>query len=216
MKKTKNFFITGTDTDIGKTYVSALLYKGLKNYGCDYYKPVQSGAKSILTSDVGFVSNFNKIIPQEKMCTYSFKEPVSPHLASEISGVNIDLKKILEYFSIEKENFTLVEGAGGLYTPLVRNKVYIFNLIKLLDLPVIVVCSTKIGTINHTMLTIEFLKNKNIKIHSIIFNNYTSQFYETDNIKVILEESKIKNFLIVKKDQKSIPLEEINKIFNIK
>lgn len=216
MKKINSFFITGTDTDIGKTYISALLYKGLKNYGCSYYKPVQSGAKDIITSDVGFVSKFNDISPHEKMYSYTFKEPVSPHLASEITGVNIELEIILNRFSQEKNNFTLVEGAGGLYTPLIRNKYYIFDLIKLLDLPVIIVCSTKVGTVNHTMLTIEFLKHKNIKIHSIIFNNYTGGHYEDDNIKVILEASEINNYLIVNKNQNFIPLEEINKLFSVK
>ena len=80
-----------------------------------------------------------------------------------------------------------------------------FDFIKDLNLPVILVCSTKVGAINHTMLTLSFLKEKQIPVQGIIFNNYTKEFYEDDNIKVVLETSQINNFLVIHNGDTIIP-----------
>lgn len=85
-----------------------------------------------------------------------------------------------------------------------RDKFYIFDLIKSASLPVILTAGTKVGAINHTMLTVKFLESLNIKIHGIIFNKYSGKNYEDDNIRVILKDSGIKNFLIVKEGQRNI------------
>jgi len=82
------------------------------------------------------------------------------------------------------------------------------------NLPVVLVCGTKVGSINHTMLTLNALKTMGIKLEGLVFNNYKGQFFEDDNIKVILELSKIKNYLIIKNGQKEISDEEIETFFN--
>ena len=97
---------------------------------------------------------------------------------------------------------------------MIRDKFYIYDLIKLFNLPVVLVCGTKVGAINHTMLTLNALNNMGIKLHGLIFNNYKGQFFEDDNIKVILELSKIKNYMIIKNGQKEISDKEIEKFFN--
>lgn len=84
-----------------------------------------------------------------------------------------------------------------------------FDFIKDLNLPVILVCSTKIGAINHTMLTLSFLKEKQIAIQGIIFNNYTNEFYEDDNIRVVLEASEISNYLIINTGDSIISKEKL-------
>ena len=76
-----------------------------------------------------------------------------------------------------------MEGAGGLYVPLIRGKFYIYDLIKLFNLPVVLVSGTRVGAINHTMLTLNALDSMGIKLYGLIFNNYKGQFFEDDNIK---------------------------------
>lgn len=102
---------------------------------------------------------------------------------------------------------------GGVYVPLVRNKYFIFNLIKDLNIPVILVCSTKVGAVNHALLTINFLKNTGIKIHGIVFNRVSENIknFEKDNMEVILKISEIKKYLIIKENQKNISEDEILK-----
>ena len=82
------------------------------------------------------------------------------------------------------------------------------------NLPVVLVCGTKVGSINHTMLTLNALNTMGIKLGGLVFNNYKGQFFEDDNIKVILELSKVKNYLIIKNGQKEISNEEIETFFS--
>ena len=97
---------------------------------------------------------------------------------------------------------------------MIRDKFYIYDLIKLFNLPVVLVCGTKVGAINHTMLTLNAINTMGIKLEGLVFNNYKGQFFEDDNIKVILELSKIKNYMIIKNGQKEISDEEIETFFN--
>lgn len=208
-----SFFISGTDTDIGKTYISSLIYKTLiqnQNEKTIYYKPIQSGCfernNILIAPDVETVSNISKTKYDKNMCTYFLKPEVSPHLAGEIQNISIDVEKIIseiEKRKIQSDNL-IIEGAGGIYVPLIRNKFYNFDLIKSTHLPVILVAGTKVGAINHAMLTIKFLQSMDIKILGIIFNRYTGKIYEDDNIKVILNDSKIKNYLVINENQNKI------------
>lgn len=219
-KKSKGFFVIGTDTDIGKTYVSSLLFKSLLPGNIGYYKPLQTGCykenNKFVPLDPKFLCDFNKIDLKDEMTSFLFENPVSPHLASEIENIPISKDVIINQFFNLKNiyDITIVEAAGGLYVPIIRNEYYMFNLIKDLDIPVILVCSSKVGAINHTMLTLEFLKEKNIPIQGIIFNNYTDEFYEKDNIRVVLEASKIENYLIINNNQDIIETNNINKFLN--
>lgn len=221
----KGFFVIGTDTGIGKTYVSSLLYKGLKEFGGGYYKPIQSGCfrkgNSLVAPDVEFVCSMAGVEYDEKMVTYTLEAEVSPHLASELENVEIEVEKVVEEWEKLKKRYRymIVEGAGGLYVPLIRDKFYIFDLIKKLNLPVILVCSSRVGAINHSMLTIDKLKSFGIDIHGLIFNNVTDDFerdyFEKDNIEIVLKLSGIKNVLLVRKEQKDFSSEEIKSFFKL-
>lgn len=216
----QSFFISGTDTDIGKTYISSLIFKSLiqnSNEKTLYYKPVQSGCffnEGTLTApDLLKVAEISGKEYDKNMCTYYLEPEVSPHLAAEIENKEINPEKIISEIKrrqTEADNL-IVEGAGGIYVPLVRDKFYIFDLIKSVSLPVILTAGTKVGAINHTMLTVKFLKNLGIKIQGIVFNRYTGKNYEDDNIRIILKDSGIKNFLIVKEGQRDIEYSDLKK-----
>lgn len=219
MKLNKGYFVTATDTGIGKTYVSAFLYKAVKKYEGAYYKPVQSGCikknGKLIAPDIDFVCRFNDEEYDFSKGTYFLKEEVSPHLAAEIENTEINFEKIKkDYENLKRKYKTIiVEGAGGVYVPLVRNKYFVFDLIKDLNIPVILVCSTKVGAVNHALLTINFLRNIGIKIHGIVFNNVSENIknYEKDNIEIILKTSEIKKYLVIKENQKNISEDKILK-----
>ena len=139
--KFNDFFVIGTDTDVGKTYVSTLFYKALKKHNFQYYKPIQSGCflrdGKLTAPDVDFLTKFNGIPYDNSMVTYTLKEEVSPHLASEMENTNIEIENIKKHYEDLKRKYSniLVEGAGGFYVPLIRDKFYIYDLIKMFNLP---------------------------------------------------------------------------------
>ena len=160
--KNFQFVICGTDTDIGKTIISAFFVRGLNSY---YWKPIQSGLEDETdTQTVSRLSNINKkkIIKE----AYVFKEPVSPHWASEIDNIKIK-RELLTLPIIDKP--LIVETAGGLMVPLTRDFLQI-DQIKDWNIPVILVCRSSLGTLNHTLLSIEALKKRDIKIIGIVVN----------------------------------------------
>lgn len=226
MKLSKGYFVIGTDTGIGKTYVSTLLFKGVSKIGGTYYKPVQSGAFEMLgeliSPDVEFVCEFNKISYNNEMTTYLLKAEVSPHLAAEIDGIEIDPEKIKSDWLDLKDKYStvIVEGAGGLYVPIIRSKFYMYDLIKMLEIPIILVSSNRVGSINHTMMTINCLKNLGIKIQGIIFNkiekNYDRTGYENDNIKIIQEMSGIKNMMLLDFEQDHFDQDELIRFLELR
>ena len=157
---TNKYIITGTDTDIGKTVFSAMLMLGLS---ASYWKPVQSGLKTVDTRTVQTLTN----LPNERFLPelHLLSEPLSPHRAAELDGVTID-PGALEV--PDHEGTLLIEGAGGLNVPLTRCTLFI-DIFALWNLPVILCARTGLGTINHTLLSIEALKARNIPIHGITF-----------------------------------------------
>lgn len=159
----KSFIVTGTDTGIGKTLVSALLVKSLN---ASYWKPTQSGLDE--ETDTEFVKRVSgcsdeKIIPE----VFRLNQPLSPHLSALRDGVQIELEDF-EMPKIQSE-FLIVEGAGGVLVPL-NWKVLQIELFKKLNVPVVIVARTKLGTINHTLLTIEALRARDIQIHGVVLN----------------------------------------------
>jgi dethiobiotin synthetase len=158
----KKYFISGIGTDVGKTIVSAILTEALV---ADYWKPVQAGDLDFGDSDrvKSLVSNSKSVFHPER---YRLNTPASPHYAAEVDGIEIALSD----FSIPKNyNTLLIEGAGGLMVPL-NSRETVADLVKHLNLPLILVSRNYLGSINHTMLSIELLKNKGIEIAGIIFN----------------------------------------------
>ncbi len=189
----RGIFITATGTDVGKTYVSGLLVKSLrgKSINCGYYKPVLSGAIEIdgklIPGDCKYVLDFaNLTVDPFKCVSYVFKPAVSPHLASN----EISVDKILRDYSEISSNyeFMVVEGAGGIVCPLNLDGQHVImsDLIKALNLDIIIVADAGLGTINSTLLTVEFAKQKNINIRGIILNNFDeNNFIHVDNKKSI-------------------------------
>lgn len=191
----KKIFITGTGTDIGKTYVSALIVKKMRENGfdCGYYKPVLSGVEEqngkLVQSDCNYVVITAKIPTEPDDCvTYWWKEAVSPHLAAERAGQTINTKKIIHDYkkACEKYDYLLIEGAGGITCPLcLQNQKYLMkDLIKDLGCSVLIVADAGLGTINSTLLTVEYAKQNNINVRGVIFNNYEfDNFMHQDNLK---------------------------------
>jgi len=158
----RGYFVTGIGTGIGKTIVSTILTEALE---ADYWKPIQAG--NLDDTDTDFVlnnlSNNNSQVHPEQ---YRLTTPASPHFAAEVDGVRL----ALEDFSLPKTDRTLiVEGAGGLMVPL-NDKDLIVDLILHLELPVILVSGIYLGSINHTLLTYDVLRNRNVYVAGIVFN----------------------------------------------
>ena len=154
-------FITGIGTDVGKTITSAIVTQALE---ADYWKPVQAG--DLDNSDSHKIQRYicnEKTIIHEN--SYKLNTPASPHLAAAIDGITIDLKKIVEP---KIKNHLVIEGAGGLLVPLNDNDT-IIDLIKS-DYKIIVVSRHYLGSINHTLLSFEALKSRNLKVSGIIFS----------------------------------------------
>ncbi|MBY0358665.1 MAG: dethiobiotin synthase [Candidatus Obscuribacterales bacterium] len=165
MKKLPDrFFITGTDTDIGKTFVSAVLSLGLNSA---YWKPVQAG--TVPSTDSEWVQKITELDPSLIVPeTYKLASPLSPHLAAKIDGISINLADFPSPDSTGKTKL-IVEGAGGIMVPLNERETMI-DLMRQLDLPILVVAKSGLGTINHTVLTIEALRQRGLSILGVIMN----------------------------------------------
>ena len=156
------FIICGTDTDIGKTLISSFFVKGLNSF---YWKPIQSGIES--QTDSQTVEKLAQL-SKEKIIkeAYVFTKPLSPHWAAEIDQKTINFEKL----RLPKvQGSLIVETAGGLMVPITRNFLQI-DQIKQWNLPVILVCKSSLGTHNHTLLSIEALKRRNIEILGLVVN----------------------------------------------
>ena len=215
----KNIFITATGTDIGKTYVSALIVKKMRESGfnCGYFKPVLSGVAEkdgkLIESDCNYVVNTAEIPTTADDCVaYWWKEAVSPHLAAKRADMEIDTSKIKTEFERKNKEFDylLVEGAGGITSPLrlENNEKYLLkDLIKELNAPIIIVADGGLGTINSTLLTVEYARANNIKIAGIILNNFDKDsFMQQDNLKQVEYLTGIKVVATVAKNQDEISL----------
>jgi len=199
----KNFFITGTDTDAGKTVLTSLLVGGFKELDLDVLpmKPAQTGCEDNIP-DLDYickVGNINKTSELIKlMAPACFKPACSPHLAAEKEGKSISIDMLFNAFNDLKKivPHVLVEGAGGLLVPLNRKETMI-DLIHKFSLPTIIAARPGLGTINHTLLTIQTLKKSAIPIAGVVFihsHQEAEDFTTSDNIKTITEFGKT-NFL---------------------
>lgn len=156
------FFITGTDTNVGKTVVSALLCAAL---GAIYWKPIQTGTRE--GTDRATVMRLarapnNRTLPE----AYRFAPPVSPHLAARLAGVRIELRKVKLPRIADSENL-IVEGAGGPLVP-INGMQLMTDLMTHLNLPVLLVARTSLGTINHTLLSIAALRAARLDLRGVV------------------------------------------------
>ncbi|MDO6994174.1 dethiobiotin synthase [Brachyspira innocens] len=202
----KALFITATGTDIGKTYVSALICKQMKEEGFDigYYKAALSGSNDITDSDAWYVKErANLTDSYEEMVSYTYKHAYSPHLAAQIEGNPPDMKVIKKaYKNISKNHkYMIVEGSGGIICPIRYDddkKIFLEDIIKELDLPCLIVADAGLGTINSAVLTIEYMKSKKIKIKGIILNRFEeANVMHEDNKEMIEKITNIKTVGII-------------------
>jgi len=185
----KPLFITATDTDIGKTYVCAGLAHSLKKLDIDVgiMKPFACGVKQ----KTGFSSNDLTILSKAAMVNdaeellnpFFFPIPASPYTAAKNLGVKIDINYLMKCFrKLDKiHDVMLVEGIGGIMTPILKDYA-IIDLIKDLEANTIIVTSSKIGTINHTIMTCDMCKNMKIPVKGLIINNFDSTGYPVSDL----------------------------------
>ena len=192
-------FITGTGTDIGKTYVTALMAKYYKEQGIDvaYYKAAISGADTIPESDAGYVKRIAGLEqPDDSMVSYLFREAVSPHLAAKINNRPIELDKIVADYKAVRDSheFTVVEGSGGIVCPIRydEEKILLPDIVKALRLSVIIVADAGLGTIHNVVTTAAYIKNLGIEIEGVLLNNYIGDLMQKDNYYMIEELTGIK------------------------
>lgn len=170
----KKVFVTGIGTGIGKTIVSAILTEALQ---ADYWKPVQSGDLDRSDSElVKSLTSENIIIHQER---YQLQLAASPHQSAKKENIEI---KLTDFSLPVTSNHLIVEGAGGLFVPL-NEKDFMLDVIQHLNLPVVVVSTNYLGCINHTLLSIEALKNRGILIDLFVFNGE----FDEDTHRIILK-----------------------------
>jgi len=158
----KRYFITGIGTEVGKTIASAIVTQALK---ADYWKPVQAGEldnSDSMKVEALIDNEESKFHPE----AYRLHHPMSPHAAAERDGVKIDISSII---TPNTNNHLVIEGAGGLLVPL-NDKDTILNLIGTLNCEVILVSRHYLGSINHTLMSLEILKQRNIPVKGILFN----------------------------------------------
>ena len=180
----KNLFITGTGTDVGKTYVTGLILKHFRksNKQAAYFKAAMSGNArlldgSLVPGDAKQVKTMSGIDePLEAMCPYIYEKAVSPHLASKLEGNAIEMKTILQAFDkiSKKADFLTVEGSGGIICPLRfdEKKIMLEDFIQARHLPCVIVADSGLGTINAVVLTVEYMRAHHITIKGLIFNRY--------------------------------------------
>lgn len=191
----KALFVTGTGTDIGKTYVSGLIVKALRDAGLNpgYYKAAVSGNQRdkegiLIPGDAVYVKNVSGIEQAvATMCPYIYEHAYSPHLAARIEGNYAEMRSIREGFErvCREYDYVTMEGSGGILCPINRDteKIWLEDIIKELGLTTVIVADAGLGTINSVLLTVSYMKSKNIDIKGIIYNNYhAGDVMEDDNI----------------------------------
>jgi len=206
--KNKSLFITGTNTGIGKTVICGCLAKYLSRKGINVgiQKWVSTGNRNT-SDDIDYCLS---MLGREKeeidnpllLHPYTFDFPASPHLAAELEGQEIDIDKIVESYHtlMRRHDLLIVEGVGGVLVPLTRDRLLI-DLVADLAIPVLIVTDSGLGTINHTLLTIEALTKRNIPILGMVFNfaGKEDQIIEADNRKTISRIGKCPSFGLLSK-----------------
>lgn len=196
----EGYFITGTGTDVGKTYVTALIIKHFheKNGSTAYYKAALSGYDRF-KNDASYIQSITKIKAQAIKVSYTFQCAVSPHLASQIENNQIDFKKIAEdFYELQTMYQTLiVEGSGGIICPIAEGNdcIMLEDIIKMIGYPLIIVTDSSLGSINAAVLTSAYAKMKGMNVCGFIMNKYDANNpLHVDNKKMI---KKLSGFPII-------------------
>ncbi|CUH96858.1 ATP-dependent dethiobiotin synthetase BioD [Propionispora sp. 2/2-37] len=189
----KGIFITATGTDIGKTYITALLVKKLRDDGLNagYYKPALSGAEHIngewVPGDCSYVAKTAGLeVPARSLTSYMYRTAVSPHLAAQIEQHPIESGVILADFIrfTKMYDYLTVEGCGGIVCPLRLDDKLLMqtDIIKLLQLDVLIVAPSGLGSINSTVVTVHYAQSQGLTVKGIILNHFdTASYLHRDN-----------------------------------
>ena len=195
----KGYFVTATGTDVGKTFITALLVKKWRDSGIDagYYKAALSGAElrdgKWVAGDADYVKRIaNLPDTQEQLVSYVYKEAVSPHLAARKEGNPVELAKVKDDFdaACTRHEFVFAEGSGGIICPIRYDdqKIFLVDIVKTLNLPLVIVTTAALGSINACVLTVEYARNRGLDVRGLIVNRYGCSGnleMEDDNIRMM-------------------------------
>lgn len=197
MDKAKSLFVTGTGTDIGKTYITGLIIKKLNEAGIksSYYKVAMSGNDrdkdgNLIPGDAYHVKKVSGIEqPLSEMSSYIYENAYSPHLAARIEGnpVNMDVVNNQYQELQHKYEYITLEGSGGITCPITfdNKELYLDDIVKSMNVPTIIIADAGLGTINYVVLTVSYMRQKGIPVKGIILNNYhKGNIMEEDNYKM--------------------------------
>lgn len=174
------FFVTGTDTDVGKTLISSGLAAVLKEKNIDVgvFKPLLSGvSREDPTSDTSLLKQLSETsLSHEEITPFEFREPLAPYVAGKMEGKNVRIEEVLRNWEkiSKKHEFFIVEGAGGISVPYGKNFL-VSDLMKALRLPILIVARPNLGTVNHIFLTIEYAKSLGLSVAGIVINGMSEK-----------------------------------------
>lgn len=187
-----NFFVTGTDTDVGKSYICRHLAREFIQTGkkTGYLKPFQSGIEKGIDSDTNHVAKTASAI--EARSSYTTKTPCTPWVSAQIDGIKLEIEKVKnDYENLSQMcDITIVEGSGGLYVPVEKN-ILMSNVIKELELPALIVARPNLGTINHTLMTVKCAEQDGINVLGVVISNYPA---DTNNPAILKAKDMIESF----------------------
>jgi dethiobiotin synthetase len=197
-------FVTGTDTSVGKTYVCALLLEFFNNkrIQAGYQKWVATGVKSGLPDDLAHCLDAASIVPRpefvEEQVPYCFRYAASPHLAAEMEERTVEPEVIIKKYQTmaAKYEWLIIEGVGGVMVPL-RRDLLLADLLALIQPRTLIVARSGLGTLNHTLLTLEALRTRNIPVLGVIFSDQQEREDERlveDNLQIIEEIGEVRVF----------------------
>ncbi|MFJ5759187.1 dethiobiotin synthase [Neobacillus sp. NPDC093182] len=190
----KGIFVTGTDTGVGKTIIACGLAAVLKEERFDVgvFKPLLSGiSRDDPESDTSLLKKMSQTyLSHEDITPFQYKEPLAPYVAGKLEGKLIDIEEVLQHWEMirVKHQYFIVEGAGGISVPLGENFL-VSDLMKALELPIVIVARPNLGTINHTFLTVQYAKSIGLRIAGIVINgiSHHPDLAEITNPKLIEE-----------------------------
>ncbi len=216
----KKIFITGTGTDVGKTYVTGLIVKKLKESGMNaaYYKAAMSGNERteegmLLPGDAQYVKTVSGIEQYLAcMCPYVYEAAVSPHLASRIEGNPVMLQEVVKGFEevCRQYDYVTMEGSGGILCPICfdERELWLEDVIRELGLSSLIVADAGLGTINSVVLTVEYMRAKGLPVKGIIFNRFhPGDRMEEDNLRMCEHRTKLPVLACVEADSGTLDME---------
>ena len=218
----KALFITGTGTDVGKTYVTALIVKCLRDAGLDagYYKAAISGAEkdeedgTLHAGDALYVKEIAELSEtQEELVSYVYEAAVSPHLAAQLDNKPIDFDVVEKDFrrALSQHEYITMEGSGGIICPLRWDKeqhVILDDLVLRLGLGALIVADAGLGTINAAVLTVEHLRARGIPVRGIILNRFhDGDIMEEDNLDMVEALTGVKVVATVKSGDEALDMD---------